>query len=504
MPLKIISIFSFIILIPSLSIFYLGSRLNESEESMLRARYYAAEEERLELAVNQSTLILEKLEKGLLPLLKKTAMDNESINELSSSSIYIKHLFILNPKGKIIYPLSSSEALTPREADFLERNDHILRDPQTYSNSQDKSTGWYSWYAGKNLNLILWTQTSDQFTVGVELHHDRLISEIIKNIPDKLSEESYQLVLRSAESQLYRSSTEPSTYSNILKAELPAPLQSFQFAYHFNEPVFISPLRQYFLIGFSLLTALSLSGICFLLYRERRRNILESTQRVNFANQVSHELKTPLTNIRMYAELLQNRLDDEDPKVMKRLNVIITESHRLSRMINNVLNFAKWEKGKIFIKTDEVIPDQICTDTLSKFDLAFHKKKLTINSHLNASKSILADPDLFTQIMGNLFSNIEKYVPDNCTIDISSLQTEKQTEIIVQDNGHGIPKKHHGKIFQSFYRISNQMSDGVTGTGIGLAIARDFARAHGGELELIPSQEGACFKLTLPNLGNIS
>ena len=96
MPLKIISIFSFIILIPSLSIFYLGSRLNESEESMLRARYYAAEEERLELAVNQSTLILEKLEKGLLPLLKKTAMDNESINELSSSSIYIKHLFRFN------------------------------------------------------------------------------------------------------------------------------------------------------------------------------------------------------------------------------------------------------------------------------------------------------------------------------------------------------------------------------------------------------------------------
>ena len=78
----------------------------------------------------------------------------------------------------------------------------------------------------------------------------------------------------------------------------------------------------------------------------------------------------------MYAELLQNRLSDEDPKVIRRLKVIVKESHRLSRMINNVLNFAKWENGKVFIKLDAVIVDTIIYDVLSKFDLKTSVRKI--------------------------------------------------------------------------------------------------------------------------------
>jgi signal transduction histidine kinase len=427
-------------------------------------------------------------------------MDNESINELSSSSIYINHLFIRNPKDKIIYPLSSSEALTAREADFLQRNDVILRSKSTFEKSEN-NIGWYSWYANQKLNLILWTKTKDNFTIGIELHQDRIVEDIIKGIPPKLSNSDYHISLKNAESELYNFSSKKVNYLSEIKTELPYPLESLQYTYEFNEPTYISPLRRYFLVGFSLLTALSLSGICYLLYRERRRNILESTQRVNFANQVSHELKTQLTNIRMYAELLQNRLADDDPKIIRRLEVIVKESHRLSRMINNVLNFAKWEKGKVFIKLDELVIDTTISEVLAKFDLSFNKKNIQVKTHLNAEKVIEVDPDLLVQILGNLLSNIEKYVPANSNVDVSSLQTEQITEVIIQDDGPGIAKKHHEKIFQSFYRISNQMSDGVTGTGIGLAIARDFARAHGGNLILVPTSSGACFKLTLPNKG---
>ena len=84
------------------------------QASMLKERFYTVQNERLNSVLLQSTEIMKKIEKDLVPLLKNVAMDNESINELSSSSLYINHLFILNPKGKVIYPLASSEALTAR------------------------------------------------------------------------------------------------------------------------------------------------------------------------------------------------------------------------------------------------------------------------------------------------------------------------------------------------------------------------------------------------------
>ncbi|WDE97617.1 HAMP domain-containing sensor histidine kinase [Lentisphaera profundi] len=467
---------------------------------MLKARFYSLQNERLQSIEQQSTAILKKIETGLIPLITNTDMDNKSINETSSASIYINHLFILNPKGKVIYPLRSSEAITPRELDFLNRNSDILLNPQTYQPSKaDAHNGWYSWYIRKKLHLILWSKTIDSYTVGVELHQERIINEIINSIPKNISSNDYQLTLKNAEQNLYQYSSETQSFDASVKTELPYPLHSYQFVYQFNEPNFISPLRKYFLMGFSLIIAGALSGICYLFYREQIRNIRESAQRVNFANQVSHELKTPLTNIRMYAELLEFQLSDDDPKVTKRLNVIIKESHRLSRMINNVLNFAKQENDSVFIKTEEIVLDPLLQEVLNKFDLAFRKKEISIKLHLNSQKTIEADPDLITQIIGNLLSNVEKYVPQKSNLDISTYQDNELTTLIMQDNGPGIAKKHKEKIFQSFYRISNQLSDGVTGTGIGLAIARDFARAHRGDLELVPSESGACFKLTLPN-----
>jgi signal transduction histidine kinase len=104
------------------------------------------------------------------------------------------------------------------------------------------------------------------------------------------------------------------------------------------------------------------------------------------------------------------------------------------------------------------------------------------------------------QILNNLLSNVEKYAAGGAQLDIATWCRDDYSYIRLRDYGPGIAKRERGKIFRPFYRISSQLTDGVTGTGIGLTITRELARLHGGELELLPAQSaapGACFQVSL-------
>jgi signal transduction histidine kinase len=107
------------------------------------------------------------------------------------------------------------------------------------------------------------------------------------------------------------------------------------------------------------------------------------------------------------------------------------------------------------------------------------------------------DRDAVEQILGNLFSNVEKYAASGGRMEVTSTQQGTTTSIVVSDRGPGIPKGQEERIFAPFHRLSNKLSDGVAGTGIGLSIARDLARKHGGDLRVVPSAAGASFLLEL-------
>jgi signal transduction histidine kinase len=126
-------------------------------------------------------------------------------------------------------------------------------------------------------------------------------------------------------------------------------------------------------------------------------------------------------------------------------------------------------------------------------------QKITTNINQNATKTIKADKDALEQIIGNLLSNIEKYVPNNGMVDIETSQSEKWTTITISDNGPGIATNQRQRIFDAFHRISNKLSDGISGTGIGLSISRELALMHGGDLLLLDSDTGAKFQLKLPS-----
>jgi signal transduction histidine kinase len=230
---------------------------------------------------------------------------------------------------------------------------------------------------------------------------------------------------------------------------------------------------------------------------------------VNFVNQVSHELKTPLTNIRLYAELLETEVDAvfddeqqdgqaEGNKARKYLGIITAESQRLSRLIANVLRFGQFQQSQLQLRLQQAVVDEVIQRCIAAFAAALQAKGITVRLDLHASAAVLLDAEALEQILNNLISNAEKYAASGASLQISSTQDADVSSIAVRDFGPGIAARERARIFQPFYRISSKLSDGVTGTGIGLDIARQLARLHGGDLVLQEVDVGACFTVTLP------
>jgi signal transduction histidine kinase len=242
---------------------------------------------------------------------------------------------------------------------------------------------------------------------------------------------------------------------------------------------------------------MALLGLAEVFYREYSREIREATQRVTFVNQVSHELRTPLTNIRMYAELLENVAGEDPEKSSRYLSIILSESQRLSRLISNVLTFGRQQKETLKLHLTSGNVDEVIASVIEQFRPSMETRGIEISVSRGAGAEVLLDADALQQILGNLFSNVEKYAATGKFMAVASQQTTDQTTITVTDRGPGIPATQEEKIFRPFYRISDKVSEGVTGTGIGLSIARHLARLHGGDVVLILSTTGACFRVTL-------
>jgi signal transduction histidine kinase len=246
---------------------------------------------------------------------------------------------------------------------------------------------------------------------------------------------------------------------------------------------------------------IALGGLATYFWREHSREMREAEQRVNFVNQVSHELKTPLTNIRLYAELLKDSLPEDDPRGERYTEVILSESQRLSRLIGNILSFGRKQQEILRVQKSPGSVDVSIRSMLDLFCPSLDQKGIRVTTAYGADAEVRFDPDALQQILGNLISNVEKYAADGKLMEVTSNQEPGRTTITVSDRGPGIPLRQREKIFQPFYRLSNRTSDGVAGTGIGLSIAKDLAQIHGGDLVLLRTLQGASFQLTLHTPG---
>jgi len=238
----------------------------------------------------------------------------------------------------------------------------------------------------------------------------------------------------------------------------------------------------------------------YLLIREYARDMRSAEQQVSFVNQVSHELKTPLTNIRMYAELLERDLGEMETEVetvsRKRLDVILSESQRLSRLIANVLTFARQKRDTLSLRPTKVLPEQVIEEIVDRFRPSLEENGIEVEVASAAHEAMSLDTDILEQIVGNLISNVEKYAVTGRRLDIDSCVTGRELTVNVRDAGPGIKASNRELVFEPFRRECNDVSS-ATGTGIGLSIARELARLHGGDLILKESSQGCWFQVTL-------
>lgn len=228
-----------------------------------------------------------------------------------------------------------------------------------------------------------------------------------------------------------------------------------------------------------------------------------SRQKTDFVSNVSHELKTPLTSIRMFSELLAEGRVTEPARQQSYLNIISAEAARLTRLINNVLDFSRMENGEKKYNFQPCDLTDVIRSTAGTFRPHLEANGFQFDCQWpEAALSVRGDADALSQIVVNLLSNAEKYSNGQKEITLQLILNQSplpHAEVRVLDRGSGVPAGSGEKIFEKFYRAHDSLASGIQGSGLGLTIARQIARAHGGDLTYEPrAGGGSCFILRLP------
>jgi signal transduction histidine kinase len=220
-----------------------------------------------------------------------------------------------------------------------------------------------------------------------------------------------------------------------------------------------------------------------------------------FLAAMSHELRTPLNAIAGYTDILQlgvhGPLTDQQ---MQDLTRIQRSQKHLLGLINDVLNFARLEAGKVRIDPRPVSADSLLSTVEAMITPQLESHRLHfVRRETEGELIVYCDPDKAEQVLLNLLSNAVKFTPPGGTIDVRSWAADGVARISVQDSGVGIPEDKLEAIFEPFVQIERNLTSRVEGTGLGLAISRDLARAMGGDLHVRSRVgEGSVFTFELP------
>jgi signal transduction histidine kinase len=256
-----------------------------------------------------------------------------------------------------------------------------------------------------------------------------------------------------------------------------------------------------FNVTLSTLLAATLIGGIVLALRSASRAVTLSEMKSDFVSNVSHELRTPLASIRVFAELLRlGRVDSQD-KIREYGATIEAESRRLSRLIDNILDFSRIESGR---KTYRMIPadvHEIVASTLRTFEM--HLKaagfRLSLVTPAPIAGPLPVDPDAIGQAIHNLIDNAVKYSGESRDITVSLEELEGEVVISVEDRGIGIPIEEQTRIFDRFHRVATGLVHEVKGSGLGLSIVDHIARVHHGRVTVDSAPgRGSVFSIHLP------
>jgi signal transduction histidine kinase len=220
--------------------------------------------------------------------------------------------------------------------------------------------------------------------------------------------------------------------------------------------------------------------------------------RSDFVSNVTHELKTPLTSVQLFTEsIILDRINSEADK-KEYLRIILKETESLKRMINNILEFSKKERGKLEYKFEEVNITSLVKSAINDLDYWLVEKGFNLQTKMENNITAKADPDALKQAIINLLSNAIKFSRYRKEIMVGLKIENGAVMIEVEDKGIGIPDDQKDLIFKAFYRVGQKDAEDISGTGLGLTVVKEIVEAHHGKI-LVESQlnEGSKFTIIL-------
>jgi signal transduction histidine kinase len=298
----------------------------------------------------------------------------------------------------------------------------------------------------------------------------------------------------------------------IVAHALNEPFQFWQVAIYVNEAKTVSRHRDFrTTLSLWLISLLLLSILlgAYIFIRRARREAHLSQMKSTFVSNVSHELRTPLASIKMMAELLEMQLTGQSAVPVKRiktrtenyLSVIRRECSRLSRLIENVLNFSKIERGVKQYNFEYEDPALVLRMAVESFRPHAEEQGFVVELEIaEPLPEVFADADAISQVILNLLSNAFQYSDEVKEIRVHAYRHESHVTIAVADRGIGIAANEIPKIFDDFYRVNQRLnSQKQGGMGLGLTLARQIVRDHGGDINVHSEVgKGSTFAFTLP------
>jgi len=258
--------------------------------------------------------------------------------------------------------------------------------------------------------------------------------------------------------------------------------------------------------GLALFLVLSITFFgAVLVWRDVRRELRLAGLRSLFVSSVSHELKTPLTSIRMFAEILQTK-DPPDQRLQEDyLGTIVGESERLTRLLNNVLDLSKIEQDQMTYRPRPTSLTEVAHRAVQAMEYPLKQEGFTLRVEcLDEIPPVAVDPDALEQAILNLLSNAIKYSGESREIDLRLRAEDGYGVIEVTDRGPGVAPQELERLTQKFYRVPTPESQRVPGTGLGLTLVDHMVKAHGGELRMRSAVgEGSTFAVRLPLGGEV-
>lgn len=267
------------------------------------------------------------------------------------------------------------------------------------------------------------------------------------------------------------------------------------------------PTRTSYMLGqmyrsvfFTILLLLTIFFFGYAIAIIMRQKRLSEMQK-DFINNMTHEFKTPISTIKISADVFANAPEViNNPRLAKYADIIKTQNHRLNDQVEKVLQIARVEQDSFQLNMENVVLGNLINSVLNSVELKVYEQEGQLIRNIQIGETIIkADKHHLTNILHNLLDNALKYVKNKPIIKVSALQKNSAIQLIIKDNGIGIKKEYHSKVFQKFYRVPTGNIHDVKGFGLGLFYIKNICEAHGWIIHLESEEEmGTQLSILIP------